>query len=1107
MASSTLPAVASVIESWSRPSHTPTSNVKELAQAVEICKQSLLHHAESFVRSIGDLPLLVSYSSDGTPMQSRKTVQAKLPSKKVRRTGRGSDELLVQNVFFRSLDASGQARTVVVMMDPLPLTHGKSAAAMFSCYRSFFPDPRSWGHRGVEVVHFASDRAAFTALRDLIFQFGQASTTRFVDDAFPNQHVLDLHHWFVGTPCALHDAHNALKWSLPQHFNDSNLTTDVHIGIEALRNSTDIIHGHLRGWLMKVVSFADPDSLPSEQELHTIWLALAVPVDTLDFLASTLRLHWDGEKLCLDGKCRERAGLLEELSGTILALWSFHSFSTSRWVTVGCACRSLICGWLSGLDHFVDYVSGLAGASHYHLGGYQRLRPHVRDFVVRCGMISYLPESILTCLLEDCRVARHIDMLKEEVHTELSWLSGLIPFVWERLATCSVSDGFGSLRSDVLHGALAAAGFLDQKVFRHADGHPWSLARGNIGDNITKLLPEACPEEPIAAKVWGLCTHGFNQEMVSQGLRLLLEVPWGTVAAEQQHASATIMKKHHKELTTETLRLRAFAHSMKHLFPDPPSANEKKVRQTMQKLEKLASKRPQNTGGRQVLLKELITIARFRQQHGRSYGPEVQKQLMRHHGCIWGKLPAAQREKFEQRALAFRSSKEQSLAEEMEALRTQLTLHQERLKRELETRGQGPVLLSACKLPSDVLVSWDSMAATVKFTAKNVSSLRSSCSQAPPLPSAVDHQLLRQHACPPRSRPDKPSWLRLVCKHREFFQHNIFEYAVDGVLFWGFVLYITQSPMNVVFASLKHVETVVRSWLPQGMDWETACLDTFAHRFELLSTSTYNWESLGAMDDNAIKVYNDVCHSPDNDLVTDDDGQLLSDIIHTQNLRAEDAQSRTERPVAPKPSKSHAHDLVQEHPWLAGFLEGGAGSASAPSSAPLSSNVIGQASGSGAPPAAASAELDDDAVDEVYAELEAKRMEWQDDGVLTQNWFKVTLLGGAWLRQQKGRSFDAFKGAASGGAVAEWCGKRGLQKSMRFEVTLYGEKGAAIMARAFYHRMSYFYGLCCELGELDHEFAAAEKASYVEPTELTEFASTLSGQAWQRVLQLRSLWP
>ena len=49
-----------------------------------------------------------------------------------KRQGRESDEFLFQHAFYRRQDALGQVYTEVVLRDPLPMTQGKSALAIFS---------------------------------------------------------------------------------------------------------------------------------------------------------------------------------------------------------------------------------------------------------------------------------------------------------------------------------------------------------------------------------------------------------------------------------------------------------------------------------------------------------------------------------------------------------------------------------------------------------------------------------------------------------------------------------------------------------------------------------------------------------------------------------------------------------------------------------------------------------------------------------------------------------------------------------------------------------------------------------------------------------------
>eukprot|EP00972_Heterocapsa_arctica_P096300 14207510-Heterocapsa_arctica.AAC.1 len=60
---------------------------------------------------------------------------------------------------------------------------------------------------------------------------------------------------------------------------------------------------------------------------------------------------------------------------------------------------------------------------------------------------------------------------------------------------------------------------------------------------------------------------GFNRQQLLVGLQLLLDCPWGTVAVEQAHASAAVVKRYHHEYGLETLLPRSFVHGMRKLLP------------------------------------------------------------------------------------------------------------------------------------------------------------------------------------------------------------------------------------------------------------------------------------------------------------------------------------------------------------------------------------------------------------------------------------------------------------------------------------------------------------------------------------------------------------
>eukprot|EP00972_Heterocapsa_arctica_P101396 14943374-Heterocapsa_arctica.AAC.1 len=52
--------------------------------------------------------------------------------------------------------------------------------------------------------------------------------------------------WHLGTGCAAHDAHNALKWGLQTVTGDTgSIVRKLHVCLESLRNAYDLLHGWL----------------------------------------------------------------------------------------------------------------------------------------------------------------------------------------------------------------------------------------------------------------------------------------------------------------------------------------------------------------------------------------------------------------------------------------------------------------------------------------------------------------------------------------------------------------------------------------------------------------------------------------------------------------------------------------------------------------------------------------------------------------------------------------------------------------------------------------------------------------------------------------------
>ena len=121
-----------------------------VSKAAEISKAVLAASLRQLLDLAGDCPVLKSVSFDGTPIKVRNTTARLLDSgDTMKRSGYASHEFLVMLCFVRFFDALGECHTRVFTRDPMPLTHGKTAPAIFAAVTREFMTLRMMGHRGV----------------------------------------------------------------------------------------------------------------------------------------------------------------------------------------------------------------------------------------------------------------------------------------------------------------------------------------------------------------------------------------------------------------------------------------------------------------------------------------------------------------------------------------------------------------------------------------------------------------------------------------------------------------------------------------------------------------------------------------------------------------------------------------------------------------------------------------------------------------------------------------------------------------------------------------------------------------------------------------------
>lgn len=135
-----------------------------------VAQQVLDGQISAVIERAGGMPVLMAYSSDGTPMSVHQKHSAKLGKRTVKREGKGSKEFLAQVLFVRFLDARGKSISACHIPAPVPLTHDKTAAAIYSAAFPQLRLLRQRGHDGIAVQHFCFDRANFGALSRMFKQ-------------------------------------------------------------------------------------------------------------------------------------------------------------------------------------------------------------------------------------------------------------------------------------------------------------------------------------------------------------------------------------------------------------------------------------------------------------------------------------------------------------------------------------------------------------------------------------------------------------------------------------------------------------------------------------------------------------------------------------------------------------------------------------------------------------------------------------------------------------------------------------------------------------------------------------------------------------------------
>ena len=792
------------------------------------------------------------------------------------------------------------------------------------------------------------------------------------------------------------------------------------------------------------------------------------------------------------------------VESTLMGCWSIRKFTESRWHTVGTSARGVVVGLMSGLPGLVDYLFNETNSSQYFLGGWRRLADDRRTFIIACAFVSRVSDAVLVEILSDGRVARNVAKLKSVLEEELTWLADLPLDVFTKVARmCPLSAA--DLRTKCLRSAHINAAFIQDRVFAAVDQYPFCLAAGESDEALSVALDglaaAAKPDEQVASQLWQLLRMGYSKSRLVNVLRLVRDLEWSTLRAEQTHASAAVLMRFHPDYGVDTLAARALILSTNRLL-QATTDDDRRMARMEKEFAKEGARCPQRVSPQHMYIRDLMLVA-ARRFKGADRKPSVSQSIIRKNSEMYKMQSQGTKRRYEEQARAYRERKKEEINEKMSVLRGTMDLLEARMCEDI-AKGGG-MKFSTCTFQRADFDNYAALWSLKKYAGSSLKEARQRALRAPPVPEPLEFARLAEHVVWEQANDGGVPWLKRVAGHRAFFHDAAFSFVRDGrEEVWRFV-YARQSPIRVMVSKMRRVEVFHRGYAVGQHGQAPLGREEVLHRFEVSPMNNANASVWGDLDISSVHVLRYLQHAS---------GWLLETMAHElplvdflDMLPTPTPQRESNAAAASGPRSGGNHDaLLLRYPWLQDFgrLDKKGGLGEGASSSAKGPGPDGEASHQDG------GDLDDDELAAVFSEVDRYRAELSITAASADatDDFAVVVLGGAWTAANRGLAADAVQGLARGADAAAFCAARGMQKSSRYEISAYSFQWACILARAWAHRMQYFFNKAKLVEEYAVGFSRAEVAAYNEPLELAAAATALShnAKAMARVVAIRRLF-
>ena len=431
---------------------------------------------------------------------------------------------------------------------------------------------------------------------------------------------------------------------------------------------------------------------------------------------------------------------------------------------------------------------------------------------------------------------------------------------------------------------------------------------------------------PTSGNIYRLLHMCYNEVAILECFQLASEVPWGTKAAEEIHASAATLRKYHPEIGPDALRLRAFLHTLRRVIPSA-TKEEKLLKKAEQRLSRVEARCPSRLGPRQMLIQDLFHVVRQWKAEGRCLSQSAHRQAFQKLGTVWDGLSASQFRDLERAAVRHIADKENekcALVEQYEAEVAEL-----RRKRDRAKIHPGPLLLSSSRWGDADIAAVQAIVNSVDYQLPMCTMQQELVAQAPaglPDETLKDVQDVKVYRREPAY--EKPKWLKAIVACREEMEGSAltFQIGTNEEVTYAF-MFARKDDLHSEWRKLEEKEFFQEPAHITSQNWSEHWQSEWARQFEVdCSAMSVSWEKLPRVPVHNMKILHNVEYIGGCLVGTDDCGfdfeQILLGLPEKKQKEGGGAASSTRRAGGRATRPKWLADMIARYPWMEESVEG-----------------------------------------------------------------------------------------------------------------------------------------------------------------------------------------